>query len=749
MSAAIQWLYNNLRSISGDILFLISFVGLFIPVLISAFAALSMNVDIIRQTFAADVSDAGSIWHTVIAFLCWQAAHFFCSILFVANITDRIYSNLVLHFVRPIFIISAPIPAFGLMNTIISEEELLFASKTFFSNKILGISYYGLSIFIIALLVLAVIVASHFLIPKFIDLGHSDAPEERKKLSEFNNFAALFCLFSLVALYLSNTGPEQNFIDALPPMAVYFYGMTFWLFAISCFSSVLGEVLRLIRNSIDRRFPKNIIPNRLSLTVSTASIAVKSPYIVSVVLLMIVTFQFWTKDTLSLQREIAERDIQERAYNPSDIKTHLNRWFYDRFIETGDGVPENIPLVFVTSSGGGLRAAAWTSSVLAELTKDALFRKSLWSIGGVSGGAFGVSTFLATASREEEQSFENFPCRLKKQDGSEFATDLTLDECLTEFYSSNVLSPVLRSLFTQDSIPFKESSGRTHTLLEAWNYNWRKIMDDNSLFDSWEKLSFHEFGTPPVILFNATTVEQGRRFILSNVSLSPADFENHFTSENLGVKIRNLGTAAGVSALFPYVSNEYPLFARCKSVFSSGQEMSAFLKARCYKDGKPLENEIVQWGNAVDGGYFENYGARTTDNFLESTINAWKELNLPGNPIPIVVVINSSVESGQALKKPENIDNSAFLFPAKTLLNSYSAHGEIYLETLRKRTETFHTGGFHEVELCPRLIEDFAPTTWHLHPITIQFLTENAKFDCRPAKNSIQSVIRLVNSLSK
>ena len=113
-------------------------------------------------------------------------------------------------------------------------------------------------------------------------------------------------------------------------------------------------------------------------------------------------------------------------------------------------------------------------------------------------------------------------------------------------------------------------------------------------------------GWRPAVIFNATVVESGQRFLLGTTDLSPARGRTSLRDAEFpqfaGRDI-SLVTAARLSATFPYVSPA----------------------ARPDIPGTQI--------HAVDGGYTDNYGMATLLAWLDEALRA------PGNPVHRVLII--------------------------------------------------------------------------------------------------------------
>jgi hypothetical protein len=262
-----------------------------------------------------------------------------------------------------------------------------------------------------------------------------------------------------------------------------------------------------------------------------------------------------------------------------------------------------VPMLIVATAGGGIRAAYWTATILERLENDlrtepsgqsfgdktgheGLMRNLLFAISGVSGGSVGAAAYAAAVHDYEVNSAAIKPTNYLKED---------------------FLAPGLASMFFIDGpsnvLPDLGQIDRGEALELGFEYASRTKGDKDGLV-SHKFLSFFPAidGTAktdfwrPALLFNATHQETGRRIITSHIKVERDVFLDSYDAlQVLGSDVR-LSTAAHNSARFTYVS-------------PAGNVISAT---------KPSHNR----GYVIDGGYFENYGARTALELARKAIDA-------------------------------------------------------------------------------------------------------------------------------
>ena len=267
-------------------------------------------------------------------------------------------------------------------------------------------------------------------------------------------------------------------------------------------------------------------------------------------------------------------------------------------------------IVIVSVSGGGLRSAAWTFTVLKELErrfaregKD--FPAHVWLITGASGGMLGAGAYVSDLGRSDSP---------KPLDGGR-------KEHLRELYvrlTGDCLTPVMRQWAFQDAplffSPWPAHNDRGKALERAWSDNLGGLLDVT--FDDLRRGELG--GRLPSLVFTPMMVEDGRRLLVGNLDLRAAisndghvfrphedraeDAPGVFRTSNLSMealelfrlfpearKSIRLSTAVRMSASFPY--------------FSPAVSLPTWPRRR-----------------VVDAGYYDNYGVSLASSWLFSSV---------------------------------------------------------------------------------------------------------------------------------
>jgi hypothetical protein len=313
------------------------------------------------------------------------------------------------------------------------------------------------------------------------------------------------------------------------------------------------------------------------------------------------------------------------------------------------------PLVVVTATGGGIRAAEWTAQVMARLEKEFgqdkqkqlngyLLHDHLLLASGVSGGSVGLVPYLLEYTAPQQTAF---PANNDLRDRLTIGPGCSSLEAVAwglEYYDLQRLALTLRLPILQSAQDSPEdlttivAPDRTWALSRALNRNLNDpqcgISPKTPKVPDGEKITLGQAaknlskGTMPAFTLNTTVAESGGRFLLSNymvpaVTAVPPNTEflpaesflqaygqdpccaNGLHGEKLFADLP-LSTAARLSATFPVVSSATRIprpYARAASHF-------------------------------LDGGYFDNDGTASAIEFLYSVMEKRGEAETSHQPVP-------------------------------------------------------------------------------------------------------------------
>ena len=308
------------------------------------------------------------------------------------------------------------------------------------------------------------------------------------------------------------------------------------------------------------------------------------------------------------------------------------------------------PMFIVAASGGGIRAAYWTASVLGVLQdQNESFASHTIVVSSVSGGALGSLVFAGLVAGG---SVGNTP-----QEG--------VSERGQTILSRDFLSPALGALLFYDLParfwPFpNQIPDRAKALEVAWENGWKPGGNGQSPFARGfsSLLKGERNHAIPTLLINGTSVETGERILTAHLDLA-GDFPDCGNALlDLPHDIR-MSTAGTMSARFTYVSPAGTL--------ASGVHV-------------------------VDGGYYENSGAATALEFFDAVKSEINEDRVA--PIFIQIdndyVATHDVKRYSAMAKDKKESTRSWrLFPEIqspiiALLNTRNAHAASLAEQAKK-----------------------------------------------------------------
>lgn len=289
--------------------------------------------------------------------------------------------------------------------------------------------------------------------------------------------------------------------------------------------------------------------------------------------------------------------------------------------------PRAVPLFLVATTGGGIRAAFWTSLVLdcafevdtrfvrpstpCQGRRPASFGRSnrLFALSGISGGSVGLAAYAAHLVEKRSATAEQ---------GSAGA-----QPWLERRLSVDGLSPTgLWWLFVElprEFLQFRLERDRSEILEESWEREWPGRELSTGLFELWRSEP-----QVPLLLLNGTSVEDGCRFNVSvlnaNVegssnsrptcrSMSPFDeAQNPKQRERLGAhdRINPTSTLVGTRDLADSICGKHDV-PLASAAFLSGRfpfvNPSGRIASVCPEKSR---NSVAY---VVDGGYLDTSGA--------------------------------------------------------------------------------------------------------------------------------------------
>lgn len=310
---------------------------------------------------------------------------------------------------------------------------------------------------------------------------------------------------------------------------------------------------------------------------------------------------------------------------PFPLDAHFDDWLRKACRPS----PRPCPVYLAAAQGGGVRSAYWTATILQALDAQThgRFSRHLFAISAVSGGALGAAAFVAAkADTAGAESADPAPA-------------------LRDFLAGDYLSPIVGAMMFPDFIarfvpvplPRFDRAIAFETALE---HSWRVAFHTDRFSHDLNELYAGPHGNElPSLLLNATNVETGKRFVVSNLSFSEAERGDAYYAydPNAAYRITSmpLSTAVHLGARFPFIS---PHGVLDDSPGSGGGHET--------------------WGRLVDGGYYDNSGTATLSDLLDALVRHAANRPLAERGIVpefVVLVISSDVDA-----PPEGRDDRAF-----------------------------------------------------------------------------------------
>ena len=531
----------------------------------------------------------------------------------------------------------------------------------------------------------------------------------------------LFILAFVTVLYLSNS-EDLHFTSAYSPFAVYVISIVIWLCFI-CGGSILASHLCffLYRTKFEKADPHSLW--KLLIT----------PQVYSLFALVYFLIVFSAK-------AIPENTAQNAPIGPYvSFHEYVLNWSNGRVMEN-----DEFPIVFIATAGGGLRAAVWTTSVLEKLAEGSdLFLDRTFSVSAVSGGSLGAVSFYASLKRSPNGLLLERECLQPTLNKEEFVSETTFaGNCLREFFKRNSLSPVIAATFFYHPMQWVRDRGRTQQLFASWKQNWMAVMQDQSIE---EPLIGFGDAIYPLFALNATVAESGQRFVFSNVRIPNSIVNGHFLSWEMEAEGMSMIEAAGYSATFPIISRPQPIHVACNSA-AHQYLLGENHKKSCEENP---EYSSTRWGHITDGGYFENFGARTVIDIARHTLDMWEALSLPGKPVPIIIQISSDPSLDALIYQddrrltqemsPSETQKKTFGTPPRTLMRTRSSSSLLHLRDAEKFAKN-NGGDFFHVGMCDVLGQAEPPLTWYLSVDFVDQLYDDILTSCLSEEGAISDV---------
>jgi hypothetical protein len=262
----------------------------------------------------------------------------------------------------------------------------------------------------------------------------------------------------------------------------------------------------------------------------------------------------------------AERDP---AFARTTVQRAFADWRAQAGCPSGDVERPARPLLLVAASGGGIRAAYWTRTVLDDLTRHPCSEAALFAASGISGSSLGLVSYASS----------------RDTGGGPLAQDH--------------LAPTLASLLFVDlprSLVGFDAADRAERLERSWEGADPSVSED---FDDLEDV--------PLLLLNGATVESGCRFSVAAVELGAEPRgEKGVDCRSLDQYLARSSPAAGTVDLQDFLCAGQHV-RRSTAALLSARFPLVSPAGRLEECDHPDREARVTY--VVDGGYIENTGA--------------------------------------------------------------------------------------------------------------------------------------------
>jgi hypothetical protein len=336
------------------------------------------------------------------------------------------------------------------------------------------------------------------------------------------------------------------------------------------------------------------------------------------------------------------------AFRRPDFKTYLQRWITDssRYTRIKEA-PAGFAVFFVLADGGASRSGYWTALVLSRLTDETKeaslpFYRHLFCLSGASGGSVGNGAYLAALAHKNALLREG----------------MGFQKTTTAFLGSDFLTFTLARLLGPDLL-----APVTHWFAvgdRAWALE--KSIEQpqgGQVLAGAMQAPFPQFYPPatdtgflyPIIVFNATRMQDGNPGVVSNFDPDTVAFGNRIDvlDSIQAPETLRLSTAMILGSRFPYIS-------------PAGRIGNSYF---------------------VDGGYFDNSGAGVVHEMLLEIARIKRNHLLPAALEPllhklrfyVIHITNSPYEGGRM--EPVHPFRNDLAAPLLTLVGSYESQTNV------------------------------------------------------------------------
>ncbi len=451
-------------------------------------------------------------------------------------------------------------------------------------------------------------------------------------------FAVLSLACSLAALVCVAARP--NWVAEIDAPTTAIASLAFavgpLVIALAVFRGLTERAIYLLRWFVNRAEPRQLLPGethrvkRLSNLLGALAMLfwfLSPPWMLEKHLVPLAASRVIEPAGEGLCEDLQLREGEAQTLCRPDLRLALSDWAQARRRQLGTG-NKRLPVIIVAGEGGASRAAVWLLSAMRMLDTQTNgdFGRHLFAISGVSGGSLGAASYArmlrAKGASDGTLKWEDPDVRRALKS---IATADLLSASLSTYFMSDMFGSLVGPLWTWGGVPDRN---------EALESTFSALWDESRGFKRPHTLTAGFLGIRaksqnagvmpadllPHLLLNGTDVNSGERIITSSIRLTSDRelFPDSGDFLRLASRDIDLATAVTNSARFPFVS-------------PAGRFLS------------PTEARDYQ---IIDGGYFENYGARTAWE-LARAIEDLDKSDPSLNIVPIIVIVSNDLDADQ------------------------------------------------------------------------------------------------------
>lgn len=405
--------------------------------------------------------------------------------------------------------------------------------------------------------------------------------------------------------------------------------------------------------------------------------------------------------------------------------------------------------IIVAASGGASRAAFFTASVLADLEESSahsqnsrLFSRQLFAISAVSGSSLAAAAFSTAIRADPDALRKADPCKHEQnwfQCHSSYRRDTSLvvtktalrmfnkkeglRNSLQAFLSADFITPTIVALTSRDFINLGEN--RSDALERRFEQKSAQLFLNDAMRTSFVGTLPTADIWRPLLVFNGTSVNSGRRIILSG--FAQADLGRSVFADAYDFYALACGPESAVNVSCRCDVPVRGEDARCDLPLSGGVMVSARFPVI-----SPAGNLVDYRGRlvdrVVDGGYFENYGVVTAVELAQVVRKLGASLGKDIQPFLLQIsndpeaflkacsdavpggsnMVGTGERLGAPLDPPLQVDRTFWLGwlrdPLATVLNTRSARGYHATALAESELSTVRGGSYAHMWVCPQRI---------------------------------------------